>query len=110
RFDFFPQVRYPFKKWAWLTANSTASFRDTFYTRILSPKDPVGGEPAKILDEGFNRTYFTFQTQVTGPVFNRIWDTPNNGYAEKFKHSIEPFVIVQKTSDGETPDRTMHHD
>jgi hypothetical protein len=31
-------------------------------------------------------------------VFNRIWDTPDNGYAEKFKHSIEPFVTVARTS------------
>ena len=31
-------------------------------------------------------------------MFNRVWDTPDNGYAEKFKHSIEPFLNVQRTS------------
>ena len=35
---------------------------------------------------------------MLGPVFTRIWDTPDNGYAEKFKHSIEPFLNVQRTS------------
>ncbi len=38
------------------------------------------------------------QSQITGPVFNRVWDTPDNGYAEKFKHTIEPFVNVMYTS------------
>ena len=27
-----------------------------------------------------------------------IWDTPDNGYAEKFKHSIEPFLNLTRTS------------
>ena len=28
-------------------------------------------------------------------MFNRVWDTPDNGYAEKFKHSIEPYLNVR---------------
>jgi LPS-assembly protein len=110
RLDLFPQVRYPFKKWGWLTANSTASFRDTYYTRILTPRDPDGIVPQTILDEGFNRRYFTFTSQIVGPVFNRIWDTPNNGYAEKFKHSIEPFLNIQKTTNVENFDRVVYSD
>jgi hypothetical protein len=35
---------------------------------------------------------------LTGPVFNRVWDTPDNGYAEKFKHTVEPFVTVLRSS------------
>jgi hypothetical protein len=38
------------------------------------------------------------QSQIVGPVFNRIWDTPENGYAEKFKHTIEPFLTASRTS------------
>ena len=38
------------------------------------------------------------QAQFVGPVFNRIWDTPDNGYAEKFKHTVEPFFTVSRTS------------
>jgi hypothetical protein len=45
-----------------------------------------------------NRQYFSVQSQIVGPVFNRIWDTPRNSYAEKFKHTIEPFLNVQETS------------
>ena len=45
-----------------------------------------------------NRPVLNLQAQFVGPVFNRIWDTPRNGYAEKFKHSIEPFVTVDRTT------------
>jgi LPS-assembly protein len=110
RFDFFPQIRYPFKKWAWLTANSTLSWRDTYYSRILTPVDPTGTVSQTITDEGFNRKFFNFQTQLVGPVFSRVWDTPTNGYAEKFKHSIEPFLTVQKTTDVQNFDRIQRFD
>jgi LPS-assembly protein len=105
RIDFAPQVRVPFTKLQWLTINSTASWRDTYYSRsyLLDPltnqpaTDPVTGRPT-IVGDNLNRQYFTVQSQVTGPVFNRIWDTPGNGYAEKFKHSIEPYVTILRTS------------
>ncbi len=99
RFDFAPQIRYPFKKWQWFTINSTVLWHDTYYTRSLDPNqtDPVTNQ-SKILDRGVNRQYFDFQAQLVGPVFNRIWDTPGNGYAEKFKHSVEPYLNIERTS------------
>ena len=51
-----------------------------------------------VIDSGLNRTFYTFQAQIVGPVFNKVWDTPDSGYAEKFKHSIEPVMTVQRTS------------
>ena len=99
RLDVQPQIRYPFKKWQWFTVNSVVNVRDTFYTRSQDPNttDPVTNSPA-LVDQSLNRRYFTLQTQIVGPVFNRIWDTPDNGYAEKFKHSIEPFLNITRTS------------
>lgn len=91
RFDVVPQIRYPFKKWQWLTANSTVSWRDTYYTRSLSTR-------GTLVEDNLNRRLYTLQTQIVGPVFNRIWDTPENGYAEKFKHTVEPFLVIQRTS------------
>ena len=41
---------------------------------------------------GIGRRFFDLSTRITGPVFNRIWNTPNNGYAQKFKHVIEPIA------------------
>ena len=93
RLDFTPQVRFPFKKWQWFTVNSTASWRDTAYTRSLSAEDP-----SIVTSDPLNRQFFTLSAQAIGPVFNRIWDTPENGYAEKFKHTVEPFFNVSRTS------------
>jgi hypothetical protein len=44
---------------------------------------------------------------LAGPVFNRVWDTPDLDYAEKFKHTIEPFFGLQRTSLIENYDRVV---
>ena len=36
--------------------------------------------------------------QVSGPTFNRIWNRPGSAYAEKIKHSVEPYFNVQRVS------------
>jgi LPS-assembly protein len=96
RIDLSPQIRYPFKKWAWFTVNSTVGWRETYYTRSFEPNSDPNVQ--KIVDAGLNRTLYTLQAQVVGPVFNKVWDTPENGYAEKFKHSIEPVLTINRTS------------
>jgi LPS-assembly protein len=92
RFDFYPQLRYPFKKWQWFTVNSTMSWRDTYYSRSQDP------DTKQVADDNINRRFFSVQSQMVGPVFNRIWNTPGSGYAEKFKHSIEPVFGITRTS------------
>jgi LPS-assembly protein len=96
RVDFAPQIRYPFKKWQFFTVNSSVSWRDTYYTRSQMI-DPVT-LARTVTDDSINRTYYTAQAQIVGPVFNRIFNTPDNGYAERFKHTVEPFLTVQHTS------------
>jgi LPS-assembly protein len=99
RVDFTPQVRFPFKRWQWFTVNTTASWRDTYYSRSLSAADPSQpSAPQAVTDDPLNRAFYTLTAQLVGPVFNRIWDTPNNGYAEKFKHTVEPFLNISRTS------------
>src|SRR5579872_615173 len=103
RFDIRPQIRYPFKKWQWFTVNTSVGVRDTYYTRSydLTATDPSTNQPCvpdngtcPIISQGLNRRYFTVQAQMLGPAFNRIFDTPDNRYAEKFKHSVEPYLNV----------------
>ena len=110
RVDFTPQIRYPFKQWEWFTVNTSLSWRDTYYSRS-NLLDPVTGL-AGVLAAGpaLNRQFFTVQAQMLGPVFNRIWDTPENGYAEKFKHSVEPFFNIQRTSAIDDYDRIVKLD
>ena len=98
RLDFTPTIRFPFKKWQWFTVNSSLSWRDTYYTRSYDPNTVAPGDTPVVIDQGLNRRFFTAQTQIVGPLFNRIWDTPDNGYAEKFKHTIEPTLTIQRTS------------
>jgi LPS-assembly protein len=105
RLDFSPQVRFPFTRLQWFTVNSTLNWRDTYYSRsyaAIDPsnqpvRDPITGQPI-LSSDNLNRQFFTVQSQVTGPVFNRVWDTPENGYAERFKHTIEPFFNAMRTS------------
>lgn len=96
RFDINPQIRYPFKKLSWFTVNSTVSWRDTYYTRSYAINPTTLART--ITDDGLDRTYFQFQSQILGPVFTRVWNTPDNGYAEKFKHSVEPFLNLDRTT------------
>jgi LPS-assembly protein len=105
RLDFIPQIRFPFKKWQWFTVNSTLAWRDTFYTQSLAT-DPETNTKVTV-DQSLDRRFFTMQAQAIGPVFNRIWDTPDNEYAEKFKHTVEPFFNVVRTSSIDNFDRII---
>ena len=91
RVDVNPTIRVPFTRWPFMTLNSTVSWRGTYWTESLDANNvqvPVG----------VGRRYFDFQTRITGPVFNRIWNTPNSGYAQKFKHVVEPTLTIQRTT------------
>ncbi len=90
RFDLLPTLRLPFTKWQFLTVNTSASWRGTFWTRSLSP-DGSGA----VVDDPLGRSYFLVVSRITGPVFSRVWSTPDNGFAEKWKHSVEPYLNVQ---------------
>ena len=106
RIDFNPQIRYPFKKWQWFTINSTAIVHETYYSRSLTAKTDAA-QTQTITDEPLNRPVFSLQANMLGPLFSRIWDTPENGYAEKFKHAVEPFLNIQKTFDVPNFDRVV---
>jgi hypothetical protein len=99
RADISPQIRYPFKRYPFFTVSSSLAWRNTFYTRSQDPTliDPVTHLP-HIVEEELRRQYFTLQALILGPVFLRVWDTPGNGYAERFKHMVEPFLNVTRTS------------
>ena len=36
------------------------------------------------VEKAISRRYFDFQSRITGPVFNRIFSTPGNAFAERF--------------------------
>jgi lipopolysaccharide assembly outer membrane protein LptD (OstA) len=101
RVDFMPTIRVPFTKWQFFTVNSSVSWRETHWSRS---QDPDTGE---ILDQGVSRRYWDFQSRITGPVVDRVWNTPKNGFAEKWKHSIEPYVTFERVTSIDNFDRII---
>lgn len=93
RVDFAPMVRVPFTRWPFLTVNSSVGWRGTFWTK--SWDDPAG---TNLLDRSISRRLFDLQSNITGPVFTRVFNTPDSGYAEKLKHMIEPYVNLRYTT------------
>lgn len=92
RLDVFPTVRVPFTKWSFFTVNSSIGWRGTYWTESLDATSRLQVEDA------ISRQYFDLQARAVGPVFTRIFDTPDNGYATRWKHVIEPTVTIQRTT------------
>jgi LPS-assembly protein len=100
RVDVNPTIRVPFTRWPFMTLNSTVSWRGTHWSESLDANRAQ-------VPVGVGRRYFDFQTRITGPVFNRIWNTPGNGYAQKFKHVVEPTLSIQRTTAVDNFDRIV---
>jgi LPS-assembly protein len=104
RADVNPSLRIPFTRWPFLTVNSTVSWRGTYWTESCATQTPVQGDTRCIdagrvqVEDAISRKYFEAQARVTGPVFNRIWNRPGSGYAEKLKHVIEPTLTIKHTT------------
>jgi LPS-assembly protein len=92
RFDVFPRVRFPFTKWPFLTISTSAAFRETFWTEQRDTKTGLN------LQDPIHRNYYDLSAQITGPSFTRIWSRTGSQYAEKLKHSIEPYFTIQRIS------------
>lgn len=97
RLDVFPTIRFPFTKLPYLTFNSTLGFRETYWTG-QNNSDATTAVQQPVVPQGLFRRYFTLGTTITGPTFERIFNTPGNNYAEKFKHVIEPTFTIQRTT------------
>ena len=92
RLDLSPLVRVPFTRWPFLTINSSVGWTGTYWTERLDEQSGLQ------VEDGITRRYFDLQSRITGPVFVRIWDTPDSSYAERFKHVIEPWVTLQRVT------------
>jgi len=102
RFDVTPAVRFPFNKLAFLAINTAARFPNTFWSDSVAV-DATSGLPGPIgtcvrppcrTGLGVSRRYVELSAEVNGPTFVRIWDAPKASYAQRFRHSVEPFMSV----------------
>ena len=91
RLDVTPTVRVPMSKLTFLSVNTSATYRTTRYSRsALSSSSTLSDTP-------YVRQYSSLRSDIVGPVFTKIWDRPT-GFAERFKHVIEPAFTVDFTS------------
>jgi LPS-assembly protein len=96
RLDVVPAIRFPFNKLPFLAFNTTAQFRNTFWSDSMDPDQLTTRITAPI-----SRRFLEVTGDVNGPTLVRIWDAPNSKYAQRFRHSIEPFMqVLYRTSIG----------
>ncbi|WP_239490373.1 LPS-assembly protein LptD [Luteitalea sp. TBR-22] len=104
RFDVTPTLRVPFNKWPFLTFNSSVAYHYTrwseSYVKDANNRDVQAEVP-------ITRSYFDLRTDIVGPKFTKVWDTPDNGYAEKYKHTIEPIFTLQRLTAFDDFDRIV---
>jgi lipopolysaccharide assembly outer membrane protein LptD (OstA) len=92
KWDVAPSLRVPLSRLTYLSANTSASYRSTFYSRS---KDLDGDLASKNL----LRQFLNVRTEVIGPVLTKIWDTPESQRTERMKHVIEPTFSVDYTTE-----------
>lgn len=91
RVDVAPSLRVPLSRLTYLSINTSAAHRLTYYSRSFNDRQlPV--------DDSLIRDYTQLRTEMVGPVFTKIWDTPASGYAERMKHVIEPAFTMDYTT------------
>lgn len=81
-----------------LSLGSALTFNPSFNARRTDwslSRDP---ETGAFVETPLSRNLFEGQLRIVGPVFTKIFNTPNFGYAERFKHVIEPSVTIVKRS------------
>lgn len=86
RFDVAPTVSYPFAGLSYLTMRASVTGRYTHYTSSQTASGLfLEGDPV-------DRHYMETSIDVRGPTFARIYNTPGNFYAARYKHVIEPQI------------------
>ncbi len=109
RVDFLPTLRFPFTRWQFLTFNSSMSWRTTYWTESLDAHRPNAAVLSTVPDP-VGRRYFDLSTRITGPVFTRIFNRPGGGYADKFKHVVEPTVTISHITETQNFNRIVKLD
>ena len=92
RLDISPTLQIPFTRWPFLTVNSAISFRSTYWTESIDTKS------REQVPVGIARNFVDLQSQITGPSFVKVWDTPDSDYSERMKHVIEPYLTLRRLS------------
>jgi LPS-assembly protein len=86
--DLAPSLRAPLSTLPFLSVNATVAYRSTYFNQSIAPD-------GKQVEEAVTRSYADMRADIVGPVFSRVF-SPNNGFAERMKHVVEPTFSVQR--------------
>jgi LPS-assembly protein len=92
KWDLSPSLRVPLSRLTYLSANTSAQYRSTYYSRSLD-------EDGKLTPVALMRQFLTLRSEVIGPVLTKIWDTPESTRTERMKHVIEPTITLDYTTE-----------
>ena len=104
RFDAQPTIQAPLTSTPYLSVQTGAALR---FTQWSDSQDPL---TAQLTGTAISRSLFEFRTDVTGPKLVRTFQTPKNGFAESFKHEIEPRVSYAWLSPFDNRNRIVQND
>ncbi len=90
RFHGGPSIRAPLSTLPYLNVTGTGSWQVTHWRESL---DPVTDEQVAV---PLTRQVLNLSTRVQGPVLSRVFLTPGRGYADGFKHLIEPGLTINR--------------
>jgi LPS-assembly protein len=96
RFDVAPTIRAPLSSLLYLSVSAAANLRYTYWSDSqIDPTDPTiePGTPT-LRNQPLDRLLAEVRTDIVGPTFAKIWTPKNTGYADRFKHEIEPRVSI----------------
>ncbi len=96
--DVLPSLRAPLSTLPFLSVNATLAYRTTYFSESLA------SDLRSQVDEAVTRRYADMRADIVGPVFSRVFN-PNNAFAERMKHIIEPNFSVQRRTAIENQDR-----
>jgi LPS-assembly protein len=93
KWDLAPMLRAPLSRLTFLSANASASYRTTYYSRSLDEQTD------RLTGGGLMRQFLNLRSEIIGPVLTKIWDTPGSQMIERKKHVIEPTFAVDYTTE-----------
>ena len=104
RIDASPTLVAPLSNLPYLDARGTVSWRLTQWSESL---DPVTGDQVPV---AVTRQLVEMRADVRGPKLTRVFQTPGNSYAERFKHVIEPSLNIRFMTPFDGFDRVAKND
>ena len=90
KIDLLPSLRAPLSTLPFLSLNASIGYRVTYFSESLDPANN-----GRQIEEPVTRRYADMRAEFVGPVFTRVF-TPNNGFADRLKHVVEPAFTLQR--------------